>query len=584
MAQNLNDLPPVDSIGTPNPDAVARDEHVANVLRLRKGSAIAVVAWPLFGVVDWFIASWVHPGRLWFFLLLRAIGLAILLFGVLRIYASRLPGPTGLRIVDTLVCGSFSILVTISCYEFHGIASPLALGIVTIILARGAIVSDHWRRASVPIGLIAILHPITLIVMGAVSDTIAAQFADPELLASFVLNQTFVFGAAAITVAGGHLVWALKRQVFEQRSLGRYRLLHRIGAGGMGEVWRAHHHALKRDVAVKILRPENNGDHTAVARFEREVRATTELNHPHTVRVFDYGATEDGLWYYAMELLEGRDLMKLVQDEGALHPARAVKLMWQASKALAEAHERGITHRDIKPENLFVTAVGGEGDFIKVLDFGLAKLAEREGNPALTNAGWAVGTPKYVSPEVVFGNPADARSDVYGLGAVLYFALCAAPPFDYDDMRQTLMAHMNETPLPPSQRAGRPIPRAIEAVVMRCLDKEPGNRYASAAELAFALEDAAAESGEVKIRQNRRRLRPQERPGDRRNSPPRGKPPLNVGRSTLAEPGQVIPMAHSHRRTIEDPFPHGSERWDDIDPYDTVEEETQTQQYHLPVL
>lgn len=567
----------MDSIGTPSPDSVARDEHVANVLRLRKGGAIAVVSWPLFGVVDWFIASYVHPGRLWFYLLLRAIGLAFLLFGVLRIYASRLPSPSGLRVVDAVVCSAFSILVTVSCYEFDGIASPLALGIVTIILARGAIMSDHWKRALLPIGLIAVLHPVTLIVMGAWSDRIAVQFADGQMLASFVLNLTFVFGAAAITLAGGHLVWALKRQVFEQRSLGRYRLLHRIGAGGMGEVWRAHHHALKRDVAVKILRPENNGDHTAVARFEREVRATTELNHPHTVRVFDYGATEDGLWYYAMELLEGRDIMKLVQDEGALDPARAVKLIWQASKALAEAHERGITHRDLKPENLFVTSVGGEGDFIKVLDFGLAKLAEREGNPALTNAGWAVGTPKYVSPEVVFGSPADARSDVYGLGAVLYFALCASAPFDYDDMRQTLMAHMNESPLPPSQRARRAIPPEIEAVVMRCLEKEPNHRYSSAAELAFALEDAMSRSGNSRPRGD---VRPRPSANHRNDSPDlldRVNPP--------PPRGHVIPLQpHVHHH--HDAFADGSERWDDdFDPLDTVEtvgEESETKQYHLP--
>ncbi len=482
----------MDSLGPGNLDTIARDEHVANVYRLRKGGAIAVVAWPFFGIVDWFVVQFVHPGRLWFYLLLRAVGLAILLFGVLRIYAARFPSPRGLRFIDTTVCTAFSILVTLSCYEFKGIASPLALGIVTIILARGAILSDHWRRALIPVGMIALAHPFTLIAVGAFNDRIAAQFADQTMLSSFVLNQVFVFGAAAITIAGGHLVWALKRQVFQQRSLGRYRLMHRIGAGGMGEVWRAHHHALKRDVAVKILRPENSGDQTAVARFEREVRATTELNHPHTVRVFDYGATEDGLWYYAMELLEGRDLMRVVQEEGPLQPSRAVKLIWQASKALAEAHERGITHRDVKPENLFVTAVGGEGDFIKVLDFGLAKLAERENNPALTNAGWAVGTPKYVSPEVVFGSPADARSDVYGLGAVLYFCLCAGSPFEYDDVRATLVAHMHETPRPPSTRVRRPIPPAIEAVVMRCLAKNPLERYANAAELAFALEDAVS--------------------------------------------------------------------------------------------
>jgi serine/threonine-protein kinase len=387
-----------------------------------------------------------------------------------------------------------SALISVSCIEFGGIVSPLILGVMLVLMGRGAMVTDRWQKAAIPIGLIAITHPATLVAMALFDDPMAAQFRDPTALAGFALHQMFLFGAAAVTLTGGHMTWTLRRQIFETRALGRYRLRQRIGAGGMGEVWAAHHQALKRDVAVKILRPENRGDVGAIARFEREVRATAELSHPNTVRVFDYGVTEDGLWYYAMELLSGRDLHAIVSAEGPLEPIRAARLIRQAAKALAEAHARGIVHRDVKPENLFVTAVDGEGEFVKVLDFGLAKLARGERSTALTADGWAVGTPKWASPEVASGQDARPSSDVYGIGSVLYFLLCGAPPFDYPDVGQTIRAHLTQPPVPPSRRRAG-VPPAIEEVVLRCLAKDPARRYAHAGELAMALKRAMAAAG-----------------------------------------------------------------------------------------
>ena len=476
--------------------ALERDEHVSAVLRLRRACAVAVVAWPAFALSDWFIVTFVHPGRLWFYLLLRAIGLLPLLLAVVICYGRRMPSPAALRWVEAGGATVLSVLVSVSSMEYGGLTSPLVLGVVIILLARAAIIADRWQRAIVPIGFIALAHPFSLCVLAAFDPVVAAQFGDGTAVATFALNEMFLFSAAALTLVGGHMIWSLRRQVFETRSLGRYRLKQRIGAGGMGEVWAAHHHALRRDVAVKILRPETRGDPAAIARFEREVRATAELVHPNTVRVFDYGVTEDGLWYYAMELLEGRDLFSIVSREGPMEPTRAARLIWQAAKALAEAHERGIVHRDLKPENLFVTAIGGEGEFIKVLDFGLAKLARGErhthqpAQAALTGEGWAVGTPKWASPEVVSGNEADARSDVYGLGTVLYFLLTGAPPFDYPDLGKILLAHVREEVTPPSRRVGREIPAAIESVTLRCMEKDAARRYRHAGELAAALDDA----------------------------------------------------------------------------------------------
>ena len=469
-----------------------RSEHVSNVLRIRKAAVLGVCVWPMFAVADWFVVTYVHPGRLWIYLALRGIGCALLLVGVIRLFANKMVSPRELRFWEVTISAGLCGLIAGQSLEYGGIASPLAMGAILIVLGRGTLVTEHWKRGLLPTALITSTYGVTQIVMGVLRTDVAVQFSDPRLLATFALFQAFLFAAAGITLGAGHLLWRLKRAVFEQRSLGRYKLKRRIGAGGMGEVWSAHHGALKRDVAIKVLRPETSADSQAVARFEREVRATSELNHPHTVRVFDYGTTSDGLWYYVMELLEGMDLRALVSKDGPLHPARATKIVWQAAKALGEAHQRQITHRDIKPENLFVTQVQGEGDFVKVLDFGLAKLTETEGNVDLTTAGWAVGTPKYVSPEVVNGEPATSRSDVYGLGAVLYYTLCGAPPFDHSELKQVLIAQLTEIPLRPSEKLGRRIPPALEAVVMRCLNKEPARRYKDAAELAIALEEAAA--------------------------------------------------------------------------------------------
>jgi serine/threonine-protein kinase len=240
-------------------------------------------------------------------------------------------------------------------------------------------------------------------------------------------------------------------------------------------------------VAIKILRNEARmGSDNAVLRFEREARATAELLHPNTVRVFDYGATEDGLLYYVMELLEGETLAEHVERLGPLPAARAVHIIGQAARALGEAHVRGIVHRDIKPENLFLTSLGGEHDFVKVLDFGIAKIMQ-DTDPTMTRTGWLLGTPRYISPEVVSGKPADARSDVYGLGAVLYFLLCSKPPFDGESASAVVFAQVHHKPTPPSQRIGRPIPADLEAVVMRALRKDPNERYESASVFALAL-------------------------------------------------------------------------------------------------
>lgn len=466
--------------------AVTRNEHTSNVLAFRRASVVGLIAWALFGITDWFIVRFVEPGPFWYFLLLRGAGLLMLTGIVARLHLNPMPSPGLLRFMDIFAFTTMSALVSGMCLEFRGIVSPLALGVMTILVYRTAIVPDRWQRGIYPIGLTALAHPLTLLVLAFFSSPIAAQLRAPEALGVFVLNQLFIFGAAVIGVMGSHKMWALRRQVYEARMLGRYKLKQQIGKGGMGEVWLAHHNTLARDVAIKILRPDKIDDE-AILRFEREVRATSDLSHPNTVRVFDYGVTEDGLCYYAMELLNGQDLSSLVKSEGPLEPARVLNVAAQTVKALVEAHDRGIIHRDLKPGNLILTTAGQEQDFIKVVDFGLALVKSAEVDSAVTNTGFIVGTPAYIAPELLKGVPADARSDIYALGAVMYELLCGAPPFAHQDARRMLMARTEAEPPPPSTILKKAIPSALESIIMTCLHIKPGDRYPSSNDLLEAL-------------------------------------------------------------------------------------------------
>jgi serine/threonine-protein kinase len=288
-----------------------------------------------------------------------------------------------------------------------------------------------------------------------------------------------------LALIGGHAVAKLRHEALRSKSIGRYELKAKIGSGGMGEVWCAYHRGLKRGVAVKLIQPALGPSDVAARRFEREVRALAELQHPHVVRVLDYGTTEDGIWYYAMELLDGEDLGTIVQREGPMRYDRATSVVRQAAEALAEAHARGIVHRDVKPANLLLVRTPGGGEFVKLIDFGIAKVADEGGE--LTMSGMVLGTPGYMAPEVITGGDATPRSDVYALGAVLYYLLAGRAALDATTPRALVVAHVAEEPPSPSARLGRPLPSALEAIVMRCLRKDASARFAHAGELAAAL-------------------------------------------------------------------------------------------------
>jgi serine/threonine-protein kinase len=279
------------------------------------------------------------------------------------------------------------------------------------------------------------------------------------------------------------------------QEMGCYELLERLDQGGMGEIWKARHRMLARPVAVKLIRPELLGLKSRaeaaalVGRFQREAQATAALHSSHTVALHDFGVTSEGTFYYVMDLLEGLDLETLVRRFGPVPPERVVHLLVQACDSLAEAHTVGLIHRDVKPGNIVACRWGLMWDFVKVLDFGLVKVTWNMGtDDRLTSDGLIIGTPGYMAPEAVLGDTAlDARVDLYGLGCVAYWLLTGERVFAGRTPVEMLMHHVKTPPVSPSERSGREIPRALEALVLQCLAKEPDERPESAEWLAARL-------------------------------------------------------------------------------------------------
>jgi len=299
------------------------------------------------------------------------------------------------------------------------------------------------------------------------------------------------YSAAVVATIPGKIMHHISRRLREAQEMGSYQLIELLGQGGMGEVWRARHRLLARSAAIKIVRPEmlGSGDATVgkliLRRFEREAQATAALSSPHTIRVFDYGMTDEGTFYYVMELLAGRDLESLVKEFGPVPASRAVFLLRQVCHSLADAHARGLVHRDIKPANIFVCRMGLEYDFVKVLDFGLVKFNSRNaGQTLMTLEHTTTGTPAYMAPEIILGEAnVDRRADVYAVGCVAYFLLTGQLVFEADTPMKMMLQHVQAEPIPPSQRTELPIPRELDELVMACLQKDPDKRPQNAEEL-----------------------------------------------------------------------------------------------------
>ncbi len=296
----------------------------------------------------------------------------------------------------------------------------------------------------------------------------------------------------AIMVSKSSPVLEIDEELLDNKlTIGSYRLISRLGSGGMGEVWLGRHRLLARPAAVKLIRPEASGGadrEQLVRRFLREAQVTAGLQSPHTVQLYDFGVNDEGSFYYVMELLHGLDLHQIVNRFGGLPAERVTMLVRQACRSLAEAHEHGLVHRDIKPANLYVARLGTEYDHLKVLDFGIVKEQRGRDLTLLSAQEVLQGTPAFMAPEVVMGEShIDGRTDLYSLACAAYWALTGQPVFDANTPMQMLLHHAQTAPQPPSRVSELPIPKALDAVLMQCLEKDPSRRPSSALELESQL-------------------------------------------------------------------------------------------------
>ncbi|HWB09007.1 MAG TPA: serine/threonine protein kinase [Pirellulales bacterium] len=303
----------------------------------------------------------------------------------------------------------------------------------------------------------------------------------------FVLLLASALAIFGFTIVLARLRRSMRQAAIEARQLGQYSLEEKIGAGGMGVVYRGRHAMLRRPTAIKLLDADKTTEQ-AISRFEREVHLTSQLNHPNTIAIYDYGRTPEGVFYYAMEYLDGINLDELVRRHGPLPEGRVIAILRQICGSRGEAHGIGLIHRDIKPANIVLCQRGGQYDVVKVLDFGLVKAIDAERQTTLTSAGAIAGTPHYLAPEAIEGDDRlDARSDLYAVGAVGYFLLTGTPVFQGKSVAEVCMQQVYAEPERPSSRVGRTVSQELESLIMACLAKDPGQRPGSAEELAERL-------------------------------------------------------------------------------------------------
>ncbi|MGE3164009.1 MAG: serine/threonine-protein kinase [Planctomycetota bacterium] len=393
-----------------------------------------------------------------------------------------------LRVVDVVGLVGFTTLQALAMWllrDTPSVVLSLSLPVAYAILLRAVIVPDRAARTAL-VSLTAEL-PVFFVAFQIWQICALQPTSDLRDASYGVFIVRGLLGVAVATIAS-NIIFGLQRQVRQARQLGQYQLEEKIGEGGMGEVYRASHALLRRPTAIKLLRPQMAGEEN-LARFEREVQLTSQLTHPSTIAIYDFGRTPEGVFYYAMELLRGLNLYDLVAQHGPLGPGRIIHVLDQVCGSLAEAHEAGLIHRDIKPHNLVLCERGGLADFVKVLDFGLVKSLHGDLQVTSEIDGTLVGSPLYLSPEAIRGQPVDSRADLYALGAVGYYLLTGLPLFDATSPFEVLGLQITASPLPPSLRTGRPFPRDLEMLVLACLAKDPGMRPASATELQSRLRE-----------------------------------------------------------------------------------------------
>jgi serine/threonine protein kinase len=415
---------------------------------------------------------------------LAAIAMGLVVYGVSRRGAL---SPKGLLDFGLAfqIAGAFGIAVT----EWWGGPPRTAAGAFTFVPAEclwivvfplvvpntpGKVLIASLLAASTGPAALALAHAVT----GVTVDS-------SLVLTAYFLTSNYLSAVVAYVIA--RIVHRTTLRLNHAREIGSYELTRPIGRGGMGEVWRAKHRLLARPAAIKLIRRDRLGTdqqsrEAMVRRFKREAKETANLGSTHTIDVYDFGVTEEGDFYYVMELLNGINLERAVQLFGPMEPARTVYLLRQVCHSLGEAHARGLVHRDIKPANIFMCRLGPDADFIKVLDFGLVKHVELGADGTMqTMEGATAGTPAYMAPEIALGRDVDGRADLYSLACVAYYLLTGQPVFSADTALATALAHAKDEPVPPSARSEFEIPPALDRLILDGLAKDAADRPQSAA-------------------------------------------------------------------------------------------------------
>jgi eukaryotic-like serine/threonine-protein kinase len=389
--------------------------------------------------------------------------------------------------ISIVVGGGFLSLMTL---QDEGQILQTLLALMVTVMVRAILVPSRPSRTMV-LSALAFVPTVVVCIARHHPTQLLPGFSPGFQKLHMTLNTVLwsVLGTTLATIVS-RVIYGLRQQVAEANELGQYILEEPIGGGGMGEVWRARHRLLIRPAAIKLIRPQALGalagdSELLMRRFEREARATAALKSPHTVQLYDFGATEDGRLYYVMELLDGLDLDTLVRQFGPLPAERVIHILRQVCSSLQDAHGNGLVHRDIKPANVVVSRAGTTFDFVKVLDFGLVKLdtarrAEDDAVAKLSTEGSTSGTPAFMAPEVVLGDAVtDHRVDLYALGCVAYWLLTGKMVFEGNAM-QAMLHHAHTPPQRPSLRVEWPIPAPLEDLLMECLEKDPTRRPPSA--------------------------------------------------------------------------------------------------------
>ena len=419
------------------------------------------------------------------------LGIAVAVALALAIRSRRVSVRTAMRLAPVFeVVSSYAIAAAEfadpQAIELH--RGQLGLSWVAVwVMLFTIVVPTSPRRALV--GALVSVSGVAVVIGAVLASGATSVRLHPALFFfGLVFPYLLVVGMAYV---GARVVYHLGTEVRRARELGSYRLETKLGEGGMGEVWRARHRMLARPAAIKLIRARAGGSADAARRFEREAQAIARLRSPHTVELFDFGVATDGAFYYVMELLDGLDADTLVRRFGTAPPERVIHLLRQVCHSLSEAQSCGLVHRDIKPANIFLCRYGEEYDFVKVLDFGIVGTVHdpADPNPGETGERGIHGTPAFMAPEQAMGGRVDWRADIYATGCVAYWLLTGEQVFTADNAVALLLKHAQTPPAPPSARTTRPIPRALDDLVMACLAKDPAGRPQSARELSGRLAD-----------------------------------------------------------------------------------------------